>query len=75
MSNILIIDTQESFVAVLAKEIATTGHQVVTARTLLQGLKVAIANPFDVIFLNAEMPNGRSIGVLPELIAPPPCPR
>ncbi|MDR2549693.1 MAG: sigma-54 dependent transcriptional regulator [Desulfobulbus sp.] len=74
MSKILIIDTQESFVAVLAKEIVHAGHQVVTARTLLQGLELATASPFDVIFLNAEMPDGNSMGVLPELIDTPSLP-
>ncbi|WP_310599526.1 sigma-54 dependent transcriptional regulator [Desulfobulbus sp.] len=74
MSKILIIDTQESFVAVLAKEIVHAGHQAVTARTLLQGLELATASPFDVIFLNAEMPDGNSMAVLPELIDTPSLP-
>lgn len=74
MSNILIIDTQESFTAVLAREITHAGHQVVTARTLAEGLEMATSKPFDVIFLNAEMPDGNSMGVLPALIDTPSLP-
>ncbi|MGD9948040.1 MAG: sigma-54-dependent transcriptional regulator [Desulfobulbus sp.] len=67
-ARILIIDINESFISTLSGEVAHMGHQVAVARTLGEGLKNASAYPFDVIFLNAEMPDGSGLDALPSLI-------
>lgn len=67
-ARILIIDTDEPFISTLSGEIAHMGHQVAVARTLDQGLKKGFAHPPDVIFLNAEMPDGSGLDALPSLI-------
>ena len=74
MSTILIIDTQEPFIEILSREIIHTGHKVVAAGTLREGLELAASTPFDVIFLNAEMPDGNGMDVLPALIDTPSLP-
>ena len=70
MSNarILIIDTDESFIATLSGEITHMGHQVAVARTLDAGLKSAQAQPCDVIFLNAAIDDGSGLEALPSLL-------
>lgn len=71
MSRILIIDTSESFIETLSGEIDHMGHQVVTARSLDQGLQLASSAAIDVVFLNAEMPDGNGMDALPSLIDTP----
>ncbi len=74
MSNILIIDIHDSFIALLSQEIIKMRHQVVIARTLSKGRVLANTTPFDVIFLNAEMPDGNGMDLLPSLIDTPSLP-
>jgi two-component system NtrC family response regulator len=69
MPNILIIDTHESFVTTLCKEITQMGHQSDVASTLAEGLALAENKAFDVVFLNAEMPDGKGVEALPRLVA------
>ena len=71
MSRILIIDTSETFIETLSREIIHMGHQVATARTLTQGLELSASAAIDVIFLNAEMPDGNGMDALPALIDTP----
>jgi two-component system NtrC family response regulator len=74
MSNILIIDIHDSFIALLSQEIIKMKHQVVIARTLSKGRALANTTPFDVIFLNAEMPDGNGMDLLTTLIDTPSLP-
>lgn len=67
-ARILIIDTDESFITTISGEIAHMGHQVAVARTLSEGLKNAATHPCEVIFLNAEMPDGSGLEALPSFI-------
>jgi two-component system NtrC family response regulator len=68
MSNILIIDNDESFIAALSGEIAHMGYRVDVARTLAGGREIAASGAFDVVFLNAEMPEGKGIDALPAIL-------
>ncbi len=74
MSRILIIDTHEDFITTLSGEIAHMGHQVDTARALGEALELAASRSFDVIFLNAEMPDGKGIDILSTLLEKPSMP-
>ncbi len=69
MPSILIIDTNEPFVNTLRGEINQMGHQSEVASTLAEGLALAESRSFDVIFLNADMPDGRGVEILPRLVA------
>jgi len=71
MSKILIIDTSEAFIETLSREIVHMGHQVATARTLTQGRELTASAPYDVVFLNADMPDGSGMDALPALIDTP----
>jgi len=73
-AQILIIDTDASFIATLSGEIDHMGHRVAVASTLDEGLKKASAHPYDVIFLNAEMSDGSGLEALPSLIETPSLP-
>lgn len=68
MSKILIIDTNQSFIHALSGEIDHMGHHVDTSHTLAEGLDLAVSGAYDVIFLNAEMPDGRGMEALPTII-------
>jgi two-component system NtrC family response regulator len=74
MSRVLIIDSNDAFIETLSREIIHMGHQVVTARNLAQGRELAAAALFDVVFLNAEMPDGDGMDALPVLIDTPSLP-
>lgn len=74
MSSILIIDTNEHFIEALSREIRHMGHHVVASSTLVQGLSFAVSSAFDVVFLNAEMPDGNGMDALSTIIDTPSCP-
>ena len=74
MSSVLIIDTNDQFIDILSREIEGVGHYVVAAQTLAQGLSLAVSTALDVVFLNAEMPDGNGIDALSAIIATPSCP-
>ena len=74
MPNILIIDTDALFVNTLRGEICQMGHQSEVASSLREGLALAETRSFDVIFLNADMPDGRGVEILPRLVATPSSP-
>lgn len=71
MSEILIIDTNESFISTLSSEIAQMGHHVETAHDIGMALDLVASWAFDVVFLNAEMPDGRGIDALSAIIEAP----
>ncbi len=74
MSRILIVDTNEPFTDTLSGEIEHMGHDVFTAQTLSQGLDLASSTSFDVVFLNAEMPDGSGMETLSTFMETPSCP-
>lgn len=71
MSSVLIIDTDLSFIDTLSREIVHMGHRVTVAQTLAEGVALAGSMPADVIFLNADMPDGNGLDALPALIDTP----
>jgi two-component system NtrC family response regulator len=74
LSNVLIIDTNEYFIASLSGEISRMGHHVVTARTLAQAFDLTASESFDVVFLNTEMPDGKGLDAAPKIIESPSSP-
>ena len=71
MARILIIDTEQSFVATLQAQIRPMGHQVDAAPTIAEGLRQAADHAYDVVFLNARMPDGSGLEGLPPILAAP----
>ena len=62
MKRILIVDDDAKGVAALAIRLRAAGYSVLTASDGLEGLKVAIQHPPDLILMDVWMPN--SIGIL-----------
>ncbi len=71
MARILILDTEPTSIASLKKEIGAMGHQADASSTLAEGLRLAADRTYDVIFLNASMPDGSGIDGLPPILATP----
>jgi two-component system NtrC family response regulator len=71
VAQILIIDTCEPFLETLSREIGHLGHRVATARTLQHARTLVAGSDFDVVFLNAEMPDGNGMEALPAIIETP----
>lgn len=74
MSNVLIIDDNKTFVAILHEVIEHMGHSATCLDTLRDGLRAAQSQPFDVVFINAQMPDGKGMDALPGIIGAPSLP-
>jgi two-component system NtrC family response regulator len=68
MPCVLIIDNDDKFTNKLSGEIIHLGHDVMSARTIAQGFELANSCECDVVFLNADMPDGRGIDALPGIL-------
>lgn len=67
MSRVLIIDDDRMMNEALSSVVERMGHEVRNAFTLREGLDKALAEPFDVIFLDVRMPDGSGLAILPRL--------
>jgi len=69
MARILIIDENKRFCEMLQKAAYSMEHEAKTAHVLAEGLKAACSEGFDVVFLQAKMPGGKSISAaLPQIL-------
>jgi two-component system, NtrC family, response regulator len=66
MAEVLIVDDNETTVAVLKKIIQKMGHNVSTALTLKKGLYLSTIKEFDVVMLDVRLPDGNGIASLTE---------
>ena len=64
MANILIIDDDTSMCNVLKQYVVRMGHIVATKNTIDDGLMEARTNPYDVVFLDVNLPDGNGIEVI-----------
>lgn len=71
MAEVLIIDDDEGMCYTLANMVRQTGHDAISAYTLSDGSKKASSEPFDVIFLDVQMPDGNGLDLLPKLTETP----
>ena len=74
MANVLIIDDDKAVCDVIAQMVASLGHEARKARTLKEGLELASATAFDVVFLDVRLPDGNGLEALPELHGTPSSP-
>ncbi len=74
MGKILIIDDDEIFCRVMARDLTQNGHDISTAFTIKEGLKTAGSDDFDVVFLDVMLPDGNGLENLPAIRSIPSSP-
>jgi two-component system NtrC family response regulator len=62
--RILVVDDEESIRRLIEKEIGNAGRAVRTAGTAREAIKLALAQPFDVIVLDIRLPDGNGLDLL-----------
>jgi two-component system, NtrC family, response regulator len=67
MSRILIVDDSEIMCTLLNRVVKSLGHETHTASTIQRGLSLAGELDFDVVFLDAGLPDGNGIDYIPQL--------
>jgi len=74
MAHVLIVDDDDLMATTLERMVGRLGHQSDSAGSLQEGLALAEAKAFDVVFLDVRMPDGNGLDVLPQLSAIPAAP-
>lgn len=64
MVNILIIDDEKVICEIMAEIATHYGYGVAHYQTLKEGIKAAHEKPFDIVFLDNQMPDGNGLDVL-----------
>jgi len=67
MVNILIIDDDKQICNMLSNVVKRLGHNAAYSLTLEEGLKQVASKPFDVVFLDVNMPDGSGLNILPQI--------
>ena len=68
MARILIIDDDHEICETMESLITRLSYDCETAHTLDQGLRLARAEEFDVIFLDVRLPDGNGLDILPDIM-------
>jgi two-component system NtrC family response regulator len=66
-ARILIIDDDEDMSYTLSRLVEQTGFVSRTAFSLREGLEAARMEPFDLVFLDVNLPDGSGLSLIPEL--------
>ena len=74
MAKVLIIDDEEGICKLLTKLMRQMGHQAETALSIREGLALAEAMPYDVVFLDVRLPDGSGLDILPKIRTAPSSP-
>jgi len=74
MANILIIDDDRLICDAVANAVKRMGHNVFCSSTLQEGLKAVRSEPFDIVFLDVQMPDGSGLDILPGIRETPSTP-
>ncbi len=69
MAKVLIIDDDSSMCAMLSNLVNRMGHEASCRRSLDGGLQAAMTAPYDVVFLDVQMPDGSGLDILPAIRA------
>jgi two-component system, NtrC family, response regulator len=67
MVKILIIDDDEMFCDLLSAALARDDYEIVSAYTLEDGLGLTLKEPFDIVFLDVNLPDGNGLEKLTEI--------
>ena len=74
MSEILIIDDEQSIRKLYSIIFKKLGHEVTGVDTIQKGVQAARALPFDVVFLDVHFPEGNGLEALPPIVGAPSAP-
>jgi len=61
MDRILIIDDDEMFCELLTNALADGEYEILSAYTLEKGMELVEASPFDIVFLDVNLPDGNGL--------------
>jgi two-component system NtrC family response regulator len=67
MAKVLIIDDDEIFCEMLSDMVARLGHSALKALSIKEGLGIAFAGAFDIVFLDIHLPDGNGLDILPKI--------
>jgi DNA-binding NtrC family response regulator len=67
MANILIVDDDRMIRNALVIQLTQLKHTVMVAETLMDGLDMLPLAPFDIIFLDVNLPDGSGLEALPAM--------
>ena len=65
MANILILDDDKVLCKMLCEQMENKGHATVATHTLATGITAAKVEPFDVVLLDVELPDGNGLEHIP----------
>jgi two-component system NtrC family response regulator len=71
MATVLIIDDDKVICDWIANVVTRLGHRPTAAHLLRDGLKKVRAEPFDVVFLDVQMPDGNGLDSMPTIKSSP----
>jgi len=74
MGKVLIIDDDQSNTEMLFDMISDMGHDVTCAFTAEEGISKSVSHPFDIVFLDVQLPDGNGLMLLPSIQATPSTP-
>ena len=74
MCKVLIIDDDKAVCSMLDELMKHLGHKVTCCFTIKEGLAQAAAKPYEVVFLDVQLPDGNGLDILPALKANPSSP-
>ena len=69
MASVLIIDDDKLICDWIAKAVTQLGHRPVSTHLLREGLSKIQSEPFDIVFLDVQMPDGSGLEIMPKLKA------
>jgi two-component system, NtrC family, response regulator len=67
MARVLIIDDDRIICALLSEVISNLGHEVECGFSVQEGLEKVIKQPYDVVFLDVNLPDGNGLNLLPDI--------
>ena len=69
MATILIIDDDKLICDWIANVVTRLGHHPVSTHLLREGLRKVQSEPFDIVFLDVQMPDGSGLEIMPKIKA------
>ena len=67
MADILIIDDDREMCEMLSEILTEMDHHPISVDTMAGGLKEALRNPYDIVFLDVHLPDGSGLDILSEI--------
>ena len=69
MASVLIIDDDKLICDWIANVVTRLGHHPVSTHLLREGLRKVQSEPFDIVFLDVQMPDGSGLEIMPKIKA------